>query len=698
MADTFPASGNIEPVAFPHLLVDLHRHGATGSLKVTGTSHPKALYFRSGRILFGSSNDPQDQLGAILIEAGKITPAQLDEVNAKVGPGNPLAKLLAESGFVNQRELADAARSKVERILADVLSWESGSFEFEDGVLPKGAVDLKLSTERLLVSAVQRIADRSFALRHVDLESVLEPVGEAGGTLAEVRTEVLPLFERLDGERSLRDAIAQTRLDEFEGAKLACAMLFLGIVRKSGRSGQEVDLAEEAQSGFEPQAGPAPSPLPSPASAASPEQGAEIGFGPTDASEPVGFAFAEEKSEEPAVWAGSAPEPPSPAETVALPYSTAEPEVEPIPEPNVVPEPEPEPPPSVMPEAPSFDMEPPPRPEADTVPGDQPAYVPDTRWQPPAPEESAPEAPPTPIVPHAPQAPPSRPSPEDLAALDALLKPGASTRLTRPVEKPRQEKWEPQFRPPTTPPRRTPAAVPSGPSRAPLVAAAAGVVLATVAAWYFLLRSPTPPPTAPRAASSPPHTLAPPVTVARAPAPAMSPAATPAIATPPPRPVPTQAAATPLPAPAAKVSAATPTLRPTPSVAPPSPRAAAGAGAASGGVVASAAAARALLRQGSLAESARGFVAALAPDARGRFSLQLLTACAPDTVEKAVKAVAGDELFILPVNFKGRECYRLCWGVYPSRAEAEAAAGQVPAYFHQGGAPPRLQPLAELLP
>ena len=110
--------------------------------------HPKALYFRGGRILFGSSNDPRDQLGAILIESGRITREQLDEVNAKVGPGNPLAKVLAESGFVNQRELGDAARVKVERILADVLAWDSGSFEFEDGVLPKGAVDLKLSTEK----------------------------------------------------------------------------------------------------------------------------------------------------------------------------------------------------------------------------------------------------------------------------------------------------------------------------------------------------------------------------------------------------------------------------------------------------------------------------------------------------------------------------------------------------------------------
>ena len=124
--DPFPVSGNIDPTTFPNLLVDLHRQGATGSLKINGPIHPKALYFRTGRILFGSSNDPRDQLGAILIESGTITREQLDEVNAKVGPGNPLAKVLAESGFVNQRELGDAARDKVERILSDVLSWNDG--------------------------------------------------------------------------------------------------------------------------------------------------------------------------------------------------------------------------------------------------------------------------------------------------------------------------------------------------------------------------------------------------------------------------------------------------------------------------------------------------------------------------------------------------------------------------------------------
>src|SRR5262245_8956639 len=118
MAGAFPISGSIDPQAFPFLLVDLHHNGATGSLKVEGPSYQKALYFRSGRILFGSSNDPRDQLGAILIETGTLTPEQLEEANSKVGPGSPLAKVLSETGFVSQRELGDAARAKVERILS----------------------------------------------------------------------------------------------------------------------------------------------------------------------------------------------------------------------------------------------------------------------------------------------------------------------------------------------------------------------------------------------------------------------------------------------------------------------------------------------------------------------------------------------------------------------------------------------------
>ena len=63
---------------------------------------------------------------------------------------------------------------------------------------------------------------------------VLAPVPEAEDSLSDVRAEVWPLLERLDGQRTLQDAVALTRFDEFEAAKIACAMLFLGIVKRAG--------------------------------------------------------------------------------------------------------------------------------------------------------------------------------------------------------------------------------------------------------------------------------------------------------------------------------------------------------------------------------------------------------------------------------------------------------------------------------
>ena len=669
MAEAFPVSGNIEPASFPHLLVDLHRHGATGSLKVTGPVHPKALYFRGGRILFGSSNDPRDQLGSILIESGRISREQLDEVNAKVGPGNPLAKVLAESGFVNQRELGDAARVKVERILADVLSWASGTFEFEDGVLPKGAVDLKLSTERLLLAAVQRVPDRSFALRHVELSTVLEPEPTGESALTEVRAEVWPLLERLDGSRTLKDAIALTRLDEFEAAKTACALLFLGIVRRGAGGGEELDLAEQAQSAFDEEPPPMYTvPVESIRQAVLPSP------------DPTGFAFSDPEpafpEAEPA-FAPVRPEPegPAEAETVVFPFAPAE--SEPLAE--ILPTD-----PTAILEAPSFTTDAPWPKATDTVPGDRPVYVP-----PPEPEldaevapvEDPPVAPSLPKIAAAP-APTSRPTQEDRAALDARLNPSASGQHgASPVERPRPEKWEPQFRPPTTPPRRAPArpAAPA-PSHVPLIAAAiGGVALATVGAWYFFLRAPAPEPS-PRATAR--ATPAPPPTtlVAAAPAPAtplVEPTAVATVApvlsaTPAPTPIPTPPP-TPVPRPTA-------TPRPTP---PPS---------------APAGNAHALLAQGVLPDAARAFADSLAPGARGRFTLQVLVACAPENVQKAVSAVPAPELLVLAVNLKGRACYRLCWGVYDSRPAAEAALGSLPSYFRQAGASPRISPLVELLP
>jgi hypothetical protein len=97
-----------------------------------------------------------------------------------------------------------------------------------------------------------------------------------------------------------------------------------------------------------------------------------------------------------------------------------------------------------------------------------------------------------------------------------------------------------------------------------------------------------------------------------------------------------------------------------------------------------------------LDDAAAGFEANLrkAPG----YSIQLLIACSEETVTKAVRSVAANELYIVPVNFKGRNCYRLCWGVYEDAPRANAAIRSLPEYFRKGGATPKVLPTSGLVP
>jgi hypothetical protein len=663
MADAFPISGQIDPKAFPFLLMDLHRQGATGSLKVEGPSYQKALYYRGGRILFGSSNDPRDQLGAILIEEGKLSPDQLEDVNAKVGPGNPLAKVLADSGYVSQRELGEAARTKVERILSDILGYDAGGFEFEDGVLPKGAVDLKLVTERLVLAAVKRIAERGFVLRHLGgMNVVLAPA--SGASVAEIQAEAAPLLAETDGKRSLKDAAARTSLDEFEAAKLACALLFLGLLTKSGETPAPVDDGMLDLAGTVRQA---------------------FGENETTAAAPQ---LAEESEPEPFVLPDAEAEAGPPPLDAAAPALAEGPEAEPplelaVPPPAPRPEPQPAPPPAPAPPDPAL---------ARTAAGRAglPIILP-----PPRPPLRPPTPPVAEIAPHRPTAT-SRPSRDDLAALDSLLNTRTTEGPLMSIEKPSATgQWEPRF---GVQGRRQQSVRRSGPNRVLLAGVGGAVLLAGAAAggyWWYTNKSrvPRPAPVA-EAAASPQPAVSPAASPAEAESEQPSPATTPA--TPPATGMPSAAtvpSATPPPA-----SVAPPT---TAKAVPPAPTTAPAAKAQPkppAQTEDALAEARGFLKKGDFGRAARSFAASVKTSHARGFTVQVLVACSEDNLAKAVRSVTAADLFIVSVAYKGRSCYRVCWGLYDSEALATSGSRSVPEYFISGGAKPKVVPTSSLQP
>ena len=66
-------------------------------------------------------------------------------------------------------------------------------------------------------------------------------------------------------------------------------------------------------------------------------------------------------------------------------------------------------------------------------------------------------------------------------------------------------------------------------------------------------------------------------------------------------------------------------------------------------------------------------------------------------MQKALDRVSADDLYILPVSYKGKSCHRICWGLYASEAGADSAVSGLPEYFRQNGATPKVVKTTTLL-
>jgi hypothetical protein len=62
-----------------------------------------------------------------------------------------------------------------------------------------------------------------------------------------------------------------------------------------------------------------------------------------------------------------------------------------------------------------------------------------------------------------------------------------------------------------------------------------------------------------------------------------------------------------------------------------------------------------------------------------RFTSHLMLSCDWDNTRRHMDGAGWhDNLYLLPAEHNGRDCFRLCWGVYPTREAAEAEGEILP--------------------
>jgi len=204
----FVYKGQLEDVTLPEMLATIHRYRVPGVMELTRGGVVKHIYILDGDIIFADSSDPDERLGNLLLEEGRLTKGQLNVASDELSRsrGKRLGEILVELGFLRPEELGPAVRRQVQKILWSLFNWSSGQVTFRVGRFRESEVyKIAVSTTRAILDGCRKIADgrgitTRIGGRHVILSKRDVPAHLAGLRLQAGERELL---EMVDGKRTL---------------------------------------------------------------------------------------------------------------------------------------------------------------------------------------------------------------------------------------------------------------------------------------------------------------------------------------------------------------------------------------------------------------------------------------------------------------------------------------------------------------
>src|SRR5687768_12169025 len=233
--------GPLVDLPVPEILQHLKLSHATGILTLVAGGARKALYLKNGRVVFASSNLPNDRLGEILLREGKITVEEYDASIKAITKGKRQGKALIEMGALRPKDLWEGVQFQVKEIVYSIFNWDEGQFHFEESTLPeKERITVDLDVRDLLLAGLRRVdASGRVQARYPEGDALVERVvDEKTGDLESYEEHVLAL---VDGERSVLDISRESEIGDNETLKVLYALLCTGVLRVKGRKVHALD-------------------------------------------------------------------------------------------------------------------------------------------------------------------------------------------------------------------------------------------------------------------------------------------------------------------------------------------------------------------------------------------------------------------------------------------------------------------------
>jgi tetratricopeptide (TPR) repeat protein len=233
--------GSLKEASLPDVLQLLSMGKKTGCLAVTHRNNFGYIYFDKGRICYASIVNRRDRLGDMLLKAGSITQAQLEQAIAAQAKQRDkrLGELLVQDGAITRDALHDQIRGQIEEAVYFLFTWTEGTFNFEADVSPEEQDFLvSINPESLLLEGARRVDEWSLIEKKIPQFDIVfdadrRKIEAAGVVLTPEQEQVLTL---LDGRRDVTMIIEDSGLGEFDVGKAIFGLVSAGFAQRVGKT------------------------------------------------------------------------------------------------------------------------------------------------------------------------------------------------------------------------------------------------------------------------------------------------------------------------------------------------------------------------------------------------------------------------------------------------------------------------------
>ncbi|KPK64120.1 hypothetical protein AMJ83_03745 [candidate division WOR_3 bacterium SM23_42] len=247
--------GSLGEASLPDVIQLLTYSLKSGCLSVTDGRNFGNIFLRDGRVIYATILNRRMRIGDTMLEKKLFDQTIMDRaVGIQKTKKKRIGEILVEMGAISRVVLEKELRQQIEETILTMLTWETGYFNFEEGLLPSSAeYTIELSAQELLLKGARRIQEwQKIESKLPPFETVLvkrEDIPDL--KLTEQESMVLSL---IDGDNSVDRVIKISGLDFREACKVVNVLLTAGVIEKPKKPAEKKpmsgDMSERKNRGF----------------------------------------------------------------------------------------------------------------------------------------------------------------------------------------------------------------------------------------------------------------------------------------------------------------------------------------------------------------------------------------------------------------------------------------------------------------